>query len=528
MRTATIFNYLVEATLIGSAVMAGVMLVRFLLRRPLGSRFVRALWLLVALRLLLPIALPNPLMNAIKPTLSLDAGIRPMADQVRTRVGDAAAALYWKAVGDDSSPTILQVLQRVARAAGNGSLSWLVLLVYLTGAACVAAWIIFANARFRRKLALRAPSGALSAQWAGICDERGLKKAPKLMVGDGLASVCAVGYVRPVIAVPSGADQEALPDMLRHACGQARLCTGFWALIRHLCLCAQWFNPLVWVSAYLSRLDDALACDEWAMAPMDARQREHYAAWLIHQKDTPLATPAPWMAASCVTVSARTLAMRIRQALHPRPAHPAALGAVCLAAALTLSVMFATAEQSSLEYIPLLLSPPLASAGDDLTVSQGAEAYARRFVTLEGVAAGVPSEYALVTQTERGWQVSLYMPSGETCEVAFDRQGTLLYYEDTAVDDTALHPLAEPITVETAEGRAWCEFVAAFLQRHAPVIYDAFEAMEIAGSGRIDGDEYLTVHLLDGEGGLCGVIDIQAAPEGRIYRLRWAENPQES
>ena len=92
MRTATVFNYLVEAELIGSAVMIGVLLVRFFLRKHLGSRFTRALWLLVALRLLLPIALPNPLMNALKPTLSVDAGIRPMADQVRTRLGDAATA----------------------------------------------------------------------------------------------------------------------------------------------------------------------------------------------------------------------------------------------------------------------------------------------------------------------------------------------------------------------------------------------------------------------------------------------------
>lgn len=512
MRTATVFNFLVEAELIGSAVMVGVMLVRALLRRPLGSRFVRALWLLVALRLLLPIALPNPLMNALKPTLSLDAGIRPMADQVRTRVGDAATALYWKTVAHQSSPTLRQALMRLARAAGNGRLSWLVMLVYLTGALGVAGWTFWANLRFRRRWALTAPSDEARALWEKISQEAKLKKAPALFEAEGLPSVCVSGCFRLRVLMPAGAPQETLEAMLRHAVAHARLGTGIWALVRDICLCAHWFNPLTWACAYLSRLDDALACDELA-----ATDSERYAGWLIHQQNTLLASPALPVAASCVTMSARVQTLRIRQVLHPGQVQPVALGAVCLAAALTMSIMFATGEQSSREYIPMLLSPPLVTGETHLTTSEEAEAFARRFIALEGIAAGEPSEYALVTQTEEGWQVSLYMSSGEACEIAFDQQGTLLEYIDTNVDVDMLRPLAEPITAETAEGRAWCAFVASFLERHVPAVYQAFEAMEIAGSGRIDGDEFLTVHLLDEDGKLLHVVQIQAAPEGRIY-----------
>ena len=524
MRTATVFNFLVEATLIGSAVMLGTLAVRALLRKSLGNRFIRALWLLVALRLLLPIALPNPLMNALKPTLSLDAGIRPMADQVRTRVGDAATALYWKAVGDHEGFALTGLLRYLSQAAGNGDLSWLAMVVYLSGAFGMAGGIVADNLRFARSLRPRQPSEETQSLWARLCAEQGLKQTPRLVIAEGLPAACAVGIFRPYAAAPA----DVTEDSLRHACAHIRLRTGITALIRDFCLCAHWFNPLAWVCAYRARLDDALACDEAALAKLSPEDRERYAAWLIHQRDTRFARPALWIAASCATMNARALALRIRLAKHPGTVRPAALGAIAFAAALTLSVMFATAEQSSREYIPVLISPPVTASAGDLTTSQGAEAYARRLAALEGLAAGVPSEYATAIQTREGWTVSLYMPSGESCEIAFDQQGNLLYYEDTGLNAASLRPLAEPITAETAEGRAWCEFLSAFLKRHVPAVYEAFEAMEIVGSGRIDGEEYLTIRLLDAQGEPCCLVDIQAAPEGRIYRFRRMKNGAET
>ena len=520
MRTATIFNFLVEATLIGSAVMLGVLLVRALLRKPLSSRFIRALWLLVALRLLLPIALPNPVMNAIKPTLSVDAGIRPMADQVRTRVGDAATALYWKAVGDNDVPPLIDLLRRLAQAASNGSLSWLIMVVYLSGAFGMAGGILIENLRFSRRLRPQPPTDALREQWARLCAQQGLKKVPRLVVSQALPAACAIGVFRPYAAVPPDAQE----DSLRHACAHLRLRTGLSALLRDLCLCAHWFNPLVWICAYRARLDDALACDELAVADASGQERDRYASWLIHQKDVPFATPALWVAASCAAMNARALALRIRLTKHPGKVHPAALAVLCFAAALTFSVMFATDEQSSREYIPVFTSPPLLSAGDDLSTSEGAEALARRLVALEGIDAGAPSDYATAIQNADGWTVSLYMPSGESCEIVFDQQGNLLYYEDTSLHPSSLHPLAEPITAETDEGRAWCEFLSDFLERHAPETYDLFEAMEITGSGRIDGDEYLSIRLIDQQGEVCCTVDIQAAPDGRIFRFQRVKN----
>ena len=66
MRSMTVFNFLLEATVIGSVIILLVIAVRALLRDRLGSRAIYAAWLLVALRLLLPLSLPNPVMDEFR------------------------------------------------------------------------------------------------------------------------------------------------------------------------------------------------------------------------------------------------------------------------------------------------------------------------------------------------------------------------------------------------------------------------------------------------------------------------------
>ena len=88
MRAATVFNFLIEAALTGSLMMLILMIVRRFLRGRLGSGLLCAAWVMIALRLLVPLALPNPLMNGLRPAWSDNVGVRPIADQVRVRVND--------------------------------------------------------------------------------------------------------------------------------------------------------------------------------------------------------------------------------------------------------------------------------------------------------------------------------------------------------------------------------------------------------------------------------------------------------
>ena len=147
MRSMTVFNYLLEATVIGSVMILLLIAVRALLRERLGSRAIYVGWLLVALRLLLPLSLPNPIMDEFRPGFSVDMAARPVAAQVRQRVIDAgynASSLLSGAEGG-----ALEVLAEQTNSGTAGKwilLGWLCVTLILCGV------MIWHNARFRMRV----------------------------------------------------------------------------------------------------------------------------------------------------------------------------------------------------------------------------------------------------------------------------------------------------------------------------------------------------------------------------------------
>ena len=89
MRTALIYNFLIEANIMASIAIVLMMVLRKFLRRQVGNSAICFGWLLVAARLLLPVTLPNPWIAFIRSPFAQDAAIRPIAGQVKVRVMDA-------------------------------------------------------------------------------------------------------------------------------------------------------------------------------------------------------------------------------------------------------------------------------------------------------------------------------------------------------------------------------------------------------------------------------------------------------
>ena len=154
MRTATLYNFLLEANIIAGIAILLMLLIRRLLRRQLGNRAIYFAWLLVAIRLLCPLALPNPAINDIRPTASQDAAIRPIAGQIQIRFSDASRDLTdW--VGDlrggtRSTDPVVQDLNDFVNSTYNGTLSYRLMILYLIGAGLVLLYFLLANIRFRR------------------------------------------------------------------------------------------------------------------------------------------------------------------------------------------------------------------------------------------------------------------------------------------------------------------------------------------------------------------------------------------
>ena len=373
MRTALLYNFLIEANLMASIAILLMMILRKCLRRQLGNGALCFGWLLVALRLLLPITLPNPLINGIRSPFAADLAIRPIAGQVKVRLTDAlgqAGSLLYRAKLIKPANLAYQLTWEVE----NASLSISLAKIYAVGVIVILVWTLYCNARFR--LRLRADRidpiyGRLREQYEALCAERHIKLVPVYFV-DPLPSACLVGVLRPYIALPLTASPQDAIHVLTHEVCHIKNGDHWWNAVRLLCVALHWFNPLVWLAASMSRTDGELRCDDRVTGPMDSAGRKAYANVLVLAAAR---RSAPGMAvlATGMTMTGRKLKTRIMTVMNDR--RPLKWLSVCfmVLASMCLVGAFATAE---MRYVPRLLRNNPAISQADIQSDEDAFAYA--------------------------------------------------------------------------------------------------------------------------------------------------------
>lgn len=94
---------------------------------------------------------------------------------------------------------------------------------------------------------------------------------------------CLFGLFRPTIYVTESVAEQ--PVLLRHALSHEMMHYKhgdlWWSIVRIACLVIHWFNPLVWWAAVLSKQDGELACDESTIRHLGENERAEYGRTLI-------------------------------------------------------------------------------------------------------------------------------------------------------------------------------------------------------------------------------------------------------
>ena len=246
---------------VSSAVLAAVLIgLHYLLRGRIGPRLQYALWLLAALRLLLPGTLVKSPVSVMNVPAAVQQLTAPEDRRAPLKADEAAPAQPAAAETDTTQAETTQVpVKNILKT------------VWLAGAAVLAALMLAQNFVFLRKLK--------RARRAVSCPESPL---PVWLVA-GLPSPCLVGLFRPEIYLTpeATADPETCRFVLRHELSHYRAGDPFWSLLRLVCLCLYWFDPFVWLAALLSRRDCELACDARVLRGMDGESRAAYGRALL-------------------------------------------------------------------------------------------------------------------------------------------------------------------------------------------------------------------------------------------------------
>jgi len=277
---------------------AALILLRRVLRGRVDPRLTYALWLLAALRVLVPGSL-------FSSPVSVDAmaertGLNQAVERVRyVETGNTLGNISREnAVSDrPDQPEPPQSAPSGGQPAGawNGGAAPAVSAaspgpagqspdvprdrfapfrwVWGTGAAVMAAWFVLVNVRFACRLHRR------RQPFEG---ELPVPCSLPVYVVRGLPSPCLFGFFRPAVYLNrAAAENGRLDHILSHELAHFRHGDHWWALVRCACIAAQWFNPLVWAAAWLSRQDCEMACDAAVVRTLGETERLPYGRTLV-------------------------------------------------------------------------------------------------------------------------------------------------------------------------------------------------------------------------------------------------------
>jgi beta-lactamase regulating signal transducer with metallopeptidase domain len=495
MRTATLYNFLVEANLIAGIAILLLALVRRLLRRQLGNRALYFAWLLVAIRLLCPLALPNPAINEIRPGLLDDQAIRPIAGQVKVRFSDASSSLTYDLRQSMGWNTPLsQKLGDFATSASNGTLPYQLMIVYFCGAGAVLCWFVLSNVRFRLKMKagrIEQISGKLLEQYQELCGRLKIKPIP-VYYTDPLPSACLVGVFRPYISLPLTAAPKEAIQVLTHEVFHYKRKDHILSLLRLLCCALHWFNPLVWLAANMSRTDAELNCDDHVVEKLDQEEKLAYTNALVLAA-AKCDAPGVGVLATGMTMTGKKLKNRVSAILYGGPIKKGLAISFTLLASVSLIAAFATAEYKAHPAMPVIAQARLAStAARSIESDADALAYAQQFWQSDLM--GFETSKAEWTVNFNGgvYEARAHYPDGqEPAVVSFLPNGIISQFGYNN-GWSMLRPALNLYSQNSAMQEEATGYILAFAKAMLPGIADTINGFRYTGEGGSDKNHYVS------------------------------------
>lgn len=256
----SLFTSVLEISWQAGLIALAVMAVRPLLRRA-PRRAVCMLWLLVALRLLLPARL------TVESPVSLQ---QPESPPIQAYQELRQQEKVYVSAPPEQRPE----MAGPAAAQGFALLDQLP-AIWLTGVGCMALYMALSLLRMRWRL----------------------RAAPRIQDNvyrcTDWSTPFVLGVLAPRIYVPETVSEQDFPQVLAHERCHIRRWDHVWKPLAFLLLAVNWFNPVLWAAYVLLGRDMERACDEMVLKNADAAQRAAYSRALV------ACAAQPKMAAVC-------------------------------------------------------------------------------------------------------------------------------------------------------------------------------------------------------------------------------------
>ncbi|MCM1048207.1 MAG: peptidoglycan DD-metalloendopeptidase family protein [Clostridiales bacterium] len=340
-----------------SLLIIAILFIRYIVKGKIHPLLQYSLWLLVVLKLLIPIPLwsshvsvLNLLPQDIEQENGFDNAVNILQDM--TGIGNASKT---NEAGENNADVAIgaEMMSAIPDKALSGNMegtgfSWSAFFaaVWFIGMIITGGYMLFYQIKWQRFL--RNNRKPLSAENSGIANDLGITLP--IYTVEGLPSPCLIGR-NIYLTAEMAEDKKQLEHILAHEYCHYRQLDSLWVIIRCVLTAVYWFNPLVWTAAYLSKQDSELACDAAVIRMLGEDERISYGKTLINLSSGDYFKDNRIGVASMMSGGEKHMRERIFK-IARRPRYiAAAAGVVIIMAATLIAVTFsgtrAEAEQQA-------------------------------------------------------------------------------------------------------------------------------------------------------------------------------------
>lgn len=257
-----------------------VMLFRVIFRGKVRHCLIYAMWLFVALRLLVPVnigtfsfgvsGMMNQVQNHTENTKEIETD--------KMQEGSLNTLVLHKNTTTNSKMTVLEEKETPAQISAQEKMqeAWKAYKdkIWLAGTGSILLVVLVANIFYVHKLKKNRKS----------FDKFREGKLP-VYVTENVQVPCLYGVFKTAIYLPvqrlDQLTEEQVKWIICHEECHYRQGDHIWSLLRILLTAVYWFHPLVWAAAYLSKKDAEISCDEKVLANSNMTQKIAYGKTLI-------------------------------------------------------------------------------------------------------------------------------------------------------------------------------------------------------------------------------------------------------
>lgn len=284
----TIFWNLIQVSLTTSVVLLPILLLCAVLRRRYPARVVCALWVIFAVRLLVPVQ------NSF-PDAPVQVTPRTTLVEVQTtQTGESVS----ETSGTKNEPVIAEpqpIVERHWVPAGTAvtaeiqksiAFDEILAIVWAVGAAAFFAGSMLSYRRFVhrvRRTARDVRDPELLRIYESERERLGLRQRIPLRQTPEADGPMLVGLVHPVLLLPkSGIPLADAPLILRHELTHAKHKDVLCKMVFLLARCVHWFNPVVHLLAWQGAQDLEIACDQSVVHGLDTDAKRQYGQCILN------------------------------------------------------------------------------------------------------------------------------------------------------------------------------------------------------------------------------------------------------